>query len=170
MSFEFVPISENLRREELILQIADRLKLIQTFSETLFDRVDSKLSLIGQKLENIDSRSSVCLRKIAYLKEDDRKATTLYSHHKFPSAEIGVTDSYPSLFNDDSYDLDVELRRRLGLKKGPDGEMIGLPKHSIVATHIPYDDDAKLKSQFFIYDKVHNVSVYVHIVDDDYNC
>ncbi len=154
-AFQLTPIAENLRREELVLQIADRLQLIQTLAETLFDRVDSRLTAVSARLEDIDRRSSVCGRKIAQVKTDEGRATTLYSHHKYPAEEIGTAETVDGLLADDrGYSLEEELKRRLAAKPNCSAKKY----EQISSTHIPYDDDAKVKSQFFIYDKVPNVS------------
>lgn len=160
MSFEFVPISENLRREELVLQITDRLRLIQTFSETLFGRVDKNVENIRNKLANINTRSEICLRKINHLKEDDKRATTFYSHPRFPSKEIGTSHLHESLFVGETFSLDNSIKIKMKDKNLIDGKG-DLQRHSIMSTHIPYDDDSKLKSQFFIYDKSLNVSFVI---------
>lgn len=155
-AFQLTPIAENLRREELVLQIADRLQLIQTLAETLFDRVDSRLTAVSARLEDIDRRSSVCGRKIAQVKTDEGRATTLYSHHKYPAEEIGTAETVDGLLADDrGYSLEEELKRRLAAKPNCSAKKY----EQISSTHIPYDDDAKVKSQFFIYDKVPNVSL-----------
>lgn len=154
-SFQLTPIAENLRREELVLQIADRLQLVQALAETLFERVDAKLGAVTSRLEDIDARSSLCRRKISHLREDEGRATTLYSHHKYPKEEIGLGETLGGLLADETgYDLEEEVTRRLSLKQTTANKY-----ETIVGTHIPYDDDAKVKSQFFIYHKVPNVSL-----------
>lgn len=145
MSFDLISTPENLRQEELIVQISDSLQCFENYTQTLFKQLDDKLSQINGKLQDISRRSEICNEKICQLK-NEKKAITLYSHSKYPSREIKIKEFYQSfLVNND--DLNMITTSNASL----------IEKPVINATHVPYDDDSKMKSQFYIYDKQINV-------------
>lgn len=145
MLFELISTPENLRQEELIVQISDSLQCFENYTRTLFQHLEDKLSQMNEKLEDIGRRSEICGEKISQLK-NEKKAITLYSHSKYPSREIKIKEFYQSfLVNNDKLNFNLKSDTTLN-------------KHPIInATHIPYDDDSKIKSQFYIYDKQINV-------------
>lgn len=149
MSLDYVPIPENLRPKELRVQLADRMKWLTGYTDVFFSCLDEKLQSVNRRLEDIDRRSENCLKKIASLR-DEKKAVTLYSHPKYPSQEIQIGNYYQSFVKNEQYNIDVQLEARF--KK----ENIFTEKE-IDSTHVPYDDNAEVKSQFYIYDKVENV-------------
>ncbi|OTF72367.1 hypothetical protein BLA29_008526, partial [Euroglyphus maynei] len=122
----------------------ERLKLIDSYSETLFKRLDTEFQNVQTKLQDIDKRTKICARKISLLK-DEKKAITLYSHSKYPSREIKVKEFYDSFLIND-HDIPNSI-----INYDDDNKTIN-------ATHVPYDDDSKMKSQFYIYDKKPNKS------------
>ena len=150
MSFEILPIPENLRREELIVQLSDRLKKLDTLFETIFDRVDNKLNKIQNTIQDIDKRTHVSRQKIQFIQNDNKKATVLYSHPKFPIDEAGIKDYFDSIFNDKDYSFDDEFKSRL-MRKNLD--LSDCSPKKINSTHVPFDDDANVKSHFVIFDK-----------------
>lgn len=145
MSFFFVPIPEHLRREELAVQLEERLKLIQIYHESVFDRINTTLSTFNSKLNNINERSSVCMSKISNLKEK-RKAIAIYSHPKFPLVEQNAQFK-SAIFQNDALQKDV--LNRIEQNKLNEKKLIN-------STHIPFDDEGtKNKSLFFIFDRIH---------------
>ena len=149
MAFQFIATPENLRREELIVQIAERLKLIDSYSERLFKHLNKEFKNVETKLQNINKRTEICAKKISLLK-DEKKAITLYSHSKYPSREIKVKEFYDSFFINDR---DIPGLAKTKYDDDKDKTV------TINSTHVPYDDDSKMKSQFYIYDKKPNVSL-----------
>ena len=150
MAFQFIATPENLRREELMVQIAERLKLIDSYSETLFKRLDIEFQNVQTKLQDINKRTDICAKKISLLK-DEKKAITLYSHSKYPSHEIKVKEFYDSFL---ILDRDIHGLATNNHNSNNDNDD---KRVTIDATHVPYDDDSKMKSQFYIYDKKPNV-------------
>ncbi|KAH7638091.1 hypothetical protein HUG17_9196 [Dermatophagoides farinae] len=146
MAFQFIATPENLRREELMVQIAERLKLIDSYSETLFKRLDTEFQNVQTKLQDINKRTDICAKKISLLK-DEKKAITLYSHSKYPSHEIKVKEFYDSFL---ILDRDIHGLATSNNNSNNDNDD---KRVTIDATHVPYDDDSKMKSQFYIYDK-----------------
>ncbi|KAI2805033.1 Alpha-tubulin binding [Blomia tropicalis] len=67
----------------------------------------------------------------------------------------------------ETFSLDNSIKIKMKDKNLIDGKG-DLQRHSIMSTHIPYDDDSKLKSQFFIYDKSLNKRVIPEQLSDDY--
>ncbi|KAH9501132.1 Arp2/3 complex-mediated actin nucleation [Dermatophagoides farinae] len=151
MAFQFIATPENLRREELMVQIAERLKLIDSYSETLFKRLDIEFQNVQTKLQDINKRTDICAKKISLLK-DEKKAITLYSHSKYPSHEIKVKEFYDSFL---ILDRDIHGLATSNHNSNNDNDD---KRVTIDATHVPYDDDSKMKSQFYIYDKKPNKS------------
>lgn len=149
MAFQFIATPENLRREELIVQIAERLKLIDSYSERLFKHLNKEFKNVETKLQNINKQTEICAKKISLLK-DEKKAITLYSHSKYPSREIKVKEFYDSFFINDR---DIPGLAKTKNDDDKDNTV------TINSTHVPYDDDSKMKSQFYIYDKKPNVSL-----------
>src|SRR6218665_2055535 len=156
MSFEILPIPENLRREELIVQLADRLKKLEVFGETVFNRVDSRITAVQSTIVDINRRADVCRQKVQFIQQDDKKATILYSHPKFPVEEGGISEYFDSLFEDQEYSFDESLKACL-LRKNLDS--LNCSPKKIKATHVPFDDDANVKSHFVIYDNQFPVSI-----------
>lgn len=138
MQYESVRISEGLRREELILQIADRLNLINSYSNSIFKSISERLNDVQHQLKDINHRSEICSKKIELLKSE-KKAITLYSNAKFPKKPSRKSTEFIGTIRIDAEDL-IRLKR---FDK----------THPIIeSSHVPYDDDCKLKSQFYIYD------------------
>ncbi|UXI14505.1 hypothetical protein NH340_JMT00448 [Sarcoptes scabiei] len=138
MQYESVRISEGLRREELILQIADRLNLINSYSNSIFKSISERLNDVQHQLKDINHRSEICSKKIELLKSE-KKAITLYSNPKFPKKPSRKSAEFIGTIRIDAEDL-IRLKR---FDK----------THPIIeSSHVPYDDDCKLKSQFYIYD------------------
>lgn len=148
MSFEFVPISEGLRRQELVVQLADRLRLVDVYSQCLFGRIDGNLQSLGAALDDITRRAAKCGRKIEVL-ANEKRAVTIYSHPKFPAASQQQT-FYKSFLG---ADFEKEVAERLEREATANNN-----NKRIEATHVPFDDNAHVKSLFFIHDRGQKVN------------
>ena len=123
-------ISQELRHEEFILQIADTLEYLEKVTEDVFKRITKRVNESQQKLDQINKRSDVAQAKINALK-GSKKAIRVFSGAKYPAGD--TLDIYKSIF-----DLDNDLQE------------IKRTQHTITSKHQAMDDSVmKDKLQFY---------------------
>ena len=141
-SYNVPLIQPDLRREEMILQIADALDYLDKVSNDIFNRISNKVTENRQKLQSINERINTAQAKVDHIK-GSKKAIKVFSSAKYPAADS--LDSYTSAFKDQN-----------NLKE------IRHPHRHIQSKHQSLDDRAlKEKLQFY------NVHLKIRQKDND---
>lgn len=131
-------IPQDLRQEELVLQIEASFTALQKATSDVFTRIESKIDGFRQELEDVDQRTAVCRQKVQMLKGAGNRVIRIFSGYKYPGPEVTSTD-YKSL-------TDCNASKK--------GEPVGTGL-SIKSTHVPFDDEVlKEKLQFYHKPKV----------------
>lgn len=129
MSINIIP--QDLRQEEMVLQIEDTLATLKKMSDQVFSRIESGITHYKKELEEIDERAGVAREKVEQLKSSKNKAIKIFSSHKYPSSDDDnrlYSALCPFTFSDEG------TVKRFGVK----------------STHIPFDDEVlKEKLQFY---------------------
>ncbi len=94
MVLEMVAIAQNLRREEMIIELANSLEQLDRIIGHLFESIDCKIKSFASILSSIDLRTNICKEKVIELKTNLNKATKVFSYYKYPNNEISVQMSY----------------------------------------------------------------------------
>jgi len=94
MVLEMVAIAQNLRREEMIIELANSLEQLDRIIGHLFESIDCKIKSFASILSSIDLRTNICKEKVIELKTNLNKATKVFSYYKYPNNEISVQKSY----------------------------------------------------------------------------
>ncbi|KAI1280802.1 WASH complex subunit 1 [Halotydeus destructor] len=85
-------IPQDLRHEELIVQIEKALKSLKNASDNAFSTIENKVSVMTERLADIDRRADVARQKVDKLKEAKNKSIKLFSNNKYPAA--GINQDY----------------------------------------------------------------------------
>jgi WAS family protein 1 len=138
MVLEMKAIAQNLRREEMIIELANSLQELDRIIDHLFESIDCKINSFASILSSIDLRTNICKEKVIELKTNLNKATKVFSYYKYPNNEISVQKSYyksiESSINHKSIDINSNH----------------LSNHLIKSQLIPFDELLiKDKMQFF---------------------
>lgn len=128
-------IPQDLRREEMIVQVANVMEDLQAAIDNTSERIFKKLNTFKDRIAEVDRRAEVAKSKIEKIKECKNKATKVYSHYKYPTASINDVIFEPIC----KYDFDHQPERSKEVLKAP---------------HIPFDEEIlKEKLQFFTVSK-----------------
>ena len=129
-------IPQDLRRGEMIIQVADLLTSLEKSAQDIFSRVDSRVKELSRELKDIDQRVEVAKSQVDSLKQFKNRGVRIYSTGKYPSKhEIGVQDYQPIARNP------VDQGRQ------EDAE-----KKTVRGIHIPFSEEVVLeKLQFYQY-------------------
>ncbi|KAI5126118.1 WASH complex subunit 1 isoform X1 [Manis pentadactyla] len=119
-TYEVPLIQPDLRREEVIQQVADALQYLQKVSGDIFSRISQRVELSRRQLQAIGERVSLAQAKIEKIK-GSKKAIKVFSSAKYPAPER--LQEYGSIFTGAQ---DPGLQRR--------------PRHRIQSKHRPLDE------------------------------
>ena len=123
-------VSNDLRREEAILQICDALEYVDKVANDIFTRIGSRVAENHAKLKAINERVSLAEAKVSAIK-GSKKATKVFSAPKYPA--VPEEAQYKSV-----YDISSELAQT---KRAT---------HRLQTKHPPLDDKTmKEKLQFY---------------------
>lgn len=124
-------IPQDLRQEEMLLQLEETLKNLQLISEQVFSKIDCNIGRYQKELEDIGRRADSTREKVDQLKASKNKAIKIFSSHKYPSSDDDHV-LYTAL-------CPVTLSNERTMKQ-----------LRVKSTHIPFDDQVlKEKLQFY---------------------
>ena len=133
-------IPQDLRQEEMLLQVDEMLSSLKKMSDQVFARIEKGINKYEKELENIDRRADIARDKVDQLKKSKNKAIKIFSSHKYPSS----TD-------------DNELYN--ALCQIPFSSKVTTKQLQVKSTHVPFDDEVlKEKLQFYQVPKMKSVA------------
>ena len=88
-------ISNDLRREDAILQMCSALEQLDSIANDVFSRIGKRIAENSKRLSDINSRVAVAEAKIEAVK-GSKKATKVFSVPKYPS--VAEEEKYSTVF------------------------------------------------------------------------
>lgn len=129
-------IPHDLRRGEMILQIADLLTSLEKSSQEIFARIDSRVNELNGEIQTIGHRAENARSQVNRLREFKNRGVRIYSSGKYPSKqELNIPDYKPIGETATAHLHDLESTKR-----------------TIRGIHIPFSEEVLVeKLQFYQY-------------------
>ena len=145
-------IPQDLRHEELVLQIEACLSALQKASNNVFARIDSRIGAVQRDLEDVEQRAINARNKVQLLKSEGNRVIRIFSGSKYPEV---YQEPYVSLYQKEKTSEESEPVVS-GLK--------------INSGHVPFDDEViREKLQFYHFPRVGEKAPQILNVSDNDN-